>query len=560
MKLQNSVCRVYIGEKCDKIINFTPPATALSVLSAGGVAVDAPCGGNGRCGRCKMTLRGQLAAPDAAERDKLTAAELENDVRLACLCVAQGDFSVHMTQAGEATIQVEGGIVPLKTAAEISCESGGEGWQIKRGEVILDTCPTRSRLYGCAVDIGTTTVVAYLFDLESGERIGAVSELSAQRGYGADVISRIHAVAELGTAPLQAAICGQLNEMSRKLAEAAGIKQSEIYAMSICGNTVMEHLLTGLDPSAIAVAPFTPQSLFGDSRSPAELSIAINPRALIYILPCVSGYVGGDITAGVLACGMGAAQKPCLLLDIGTNGEIALGCGEKIYYCSAAAGPAFEGAHISDGVGGIEGAINRVYLTDEGKIAFETLGGGRATGICGSGIIDAAALMVKIGAVDETGRLVDPDELEEKWLPNLDDDNRKFIIDPSSGIGLTDRDIRQIQLAKAAIAAGIQTLVAKATFGGSHITLDDIDSAYLAGGFGTHLSPESGCAIGLMPQKLLERVKAVGNSAGAGAAMTLLDGSLRDTVGRLAKEGEYIELSSDPEFNDRYIDNMCFEI
>lgn len=578
--------------------------TLLEAMQSAGIPLGAPCGGNRRCGQCKVRVEGEVSPMGEKERSFLTGEEVAAGTRLACFCEIAGPFTVYAAAAGSAKIQSDGrlgavtlnpgikvhyitleqagidnqvsffenvrsalagGGVKVSAAANSAFaglrDEGGACFACVGGGRLLLAGSSNVRIAGCAVDIGTTTVVAYLYDLATGERLAATSQLSAQRAYGADVISRIQSAAAGTLSAQRDAVTGQLDDMVGLLCAKCGIDRRQLLSMTICGNTVMQHLLCGIDPSSIAAAPFIPASCFGYSLPAPALGIDINDGAEIFLLPCVSGYIGGDVTAGVFATEMTEAQKPCLLLDIGTNGEIALGCGAEIYYCSTAAGPAFEGAHIADGVGGIEGAMSRVFLDDEGNIGFETIGGLPAVGICGSGIIDAMAVLLAIGAVDETGRLVDEDEMDLRYAGRLveEDGCRKFIICPDSQIGLTDADIRQIQLAKAAIAAGIQVLVGRAKIGGRAIGFDDIDKVYLAGGFGTHLSTESGSRIGLIPPQLKEKVVSVGNSAGMGAVKALLDAGARVQLEGIRAAGSYIELSSDAEFNDAYIENMMFE-
>ncbi len=542
---------------------LTAPAgeSLLRQLDGCGVRMSAPCGGNGRCGNCALRVTGALPEPTQAERRLLSDKRLADGVRLACETVPIGDVTVWLDDESRFAVQTDG----LSAAVErlrppVWAERRTDGWALTDGTAVLRRTAEKPAFYGCAVDVGTTTVVVYLYDLSDGRRVDVTSGLSAQRPFGADVISRIQACMDGHEDRLQAAVIGQLNEMIAGLCAKVGAAPDAVCAITLCGNPTMQHLVCGLDPAGIARAPFTPADWFGRDFDAAALGLKLCPGARVYILPSISGYVGGDITAGVLATGMHKTAEISLLLDIGTNGEMALGNREKVYYCSTAAGPAFEGAQITDGVGGIPGAISKVAAGD-GVFITDTIGSVRpAVGICGSGIIDATAVGLAVEAIDETGRLVDPDEINPAFASCLDDENRKLILDPVSGIGLTDQDVRQIQLAKAAIAAGIDVLLARAEFDGRKIELEDVAHVWLAGGFGTKLDPASGCAIGLLPPALLSRVTAVGNSAGTGAIMALLDTDCRARLEALRDDAVYVELSGDSLFNDRYIENMCFEV
>jgi len=502
----------------------------IELLRDRGIAIDAPCNGLGRCGKCRIKAGGDLLPPNDAEK-KALGAGLADGWRLACQARAFGDFWVDPPQKGNARVSMEG----LTKKYEFT------PW--------VDITETGLPAYGLAVDIGTTTVAAYLLDLKDGRRIGTLGELNAQRTYGADVISRITACNEGHLDELRKAIIDQINEMASRLCP----DTKRIFDVALCGNPTMQHILHGMAPEKLAVAPFIPTSLFGFAVPADEFGIQANPAAQVYTLPAISAYIGGDITADVLSCGMYDDENITLMVDIGTNGEMALGNKDGIYYCSTAAGPAFEGAAIEDGMGGIDGAIGTVRVGKE-DIEFDTIGNQKSIGICGSGIIDATAVMLEIGVMDETGRLVDPDELDEKYRDRLDDDARKFMIDRAHRIGLTDKDLRQVQLAKSAIAAGIDTLMHNAGIG-----FDEVSAVWLAGGFGAHIDRDSACAIGLLPKELKEKIHSVGNSAGEGAVRTILDKNAKEILSEIGKNAKYIELSGDPYFMDSYVENMFFD-
>lgn len=484
----------------------------LSALqSAGMTAPDAPCGGNGTCKKCLVHVEGLGEV-------------------LACKTPVTGDQIVTIPQQNAGAVVAREG---ARIAYEITPRSG----------------------LGAAVDIGTTTVVAHLYDLQTGEHLGTRSGMNCQRPFGADVISRIQYTTDHpdGLERLSAAIRGQVAGYCADLCAAAGRAVEEVKAVTIAANTVMEHIYAGLSPATIAAAPFTPLSLFGDEYDGE--AVGLHEGCVIYLAPAEAGYVGGDITAGILASGAHKADRPVLFLDIGTNGEMALGSAKDGFVCCAtAAGPAFEGAVISQGMAACDGAISAVEW-DGGNLNLTVLGGGQAVGICGSGLVDALAVLLELGAVDETGRLLPPDEAPDGALPYLvEDEDEQVSFRLTDTVAITEGDVRQLQLAKAAIAAGIQTLLHDAG-----LTEDGVDKLYLAGGFGNYIRKESAAAIGLLPPSMVERIFCVGNTAGQGAAAVLLSDSAREELDALPGQCRYLELSGHKKFNDFYIECMMFE-
>ncbi|MGN1004409.1 MAG: ASKHA domain-containing protein [Oscillospiraceae bacterium] len=500
-----------IGNGTRREIDAREGETVLAALRRAGLtAPEAPCGGNGTCKKCLVTVDGREV--------------------LACRTAVTGDHTV---------------VIPEQNAGAVIADAGrGVDFPLTPGEGL-----------GAAVDIGTTTVVVHLYDRTSGALLGTRSGVNRQRAFGADVISRIqYAMTQAdGLEQLTAAIRGQLNGYLAELCAAAGRELDELSTVTVAANTVMEHIYAGLSPASIAAAPFTPLSLFGEWQDGGAFGLPEHTR--VCLAPAVAGYVGGDITAGILASGAYRAEQPVLFLDVGTNGEMALGSADGGFLCCAtAAGPAFEGAAISQGMSACDGAVSRVELTD-GRVAVSVLGGGKATGVCGSGLVDALAVMLELGAVDETGRLLPPDEAPEEALPYLEEDEDGGVRFRLAGdVCITDADVRQLQLAKAAIAAGICTLLDEAG-----LTEDDIACLYLAGGFGNYIRRESAAAIGLLPPSMVERIVGVGNSAGQGAAAALLSAQARDILDGLPGRCRYIELSGHKAFNDYYIDCMMFE-
>lgn len=460
----------------------------LDVMRRAGVSLAAPCGGLGRCGKCRATANG---------------GEI-----LACQYTVAGDALVTVRE-------LAGGRILGSAAAE----NGGGGGPL-----------------GAALDLGTTTLALALYDLDTGACVGQRTAWNLQAAYGADVITRAQYCMEHadGAAALQRLIHAQLDELLQSL----GTSEDALDALFVAGNTVMQHLFAGLDPSPIAVAPFTPRTLFADSDRFA---------------PCVAGYVGGDITAGLLASGLFEREGKSLYLDIGTNGEMALGGRDGFVCCAVATGPAFEGAGISCGMAGVDGAVSRVTLAD-GQLRFDVIGGGEARGLCGSGLVDLAALLCREGVVTASGLLLPPEEASEKWRAYLKEDedgNGVFYLTPQ--VSLSARDVRQLQLAKAAVAAGIRVLLKK-----SGTEMGEIKGLYLAGGFGSFLDPASAAAIGMLPPELANKTTVLGNASLAGAGMALTDSAARRKLSDIQRACRYIELSGDRDFNEEYPEQMYF--
>lgn len=488
----------------------------LSALTDGGVSgVEAPCGGRGLCKKCTVTVTGPVRLLESGQTHCA-----DRETLLACRFAPEGDCAVELDGEGELSVVTDG-------AADIAGSNGGG--------------------LGLAVDVGTTTVAVLLYDLGSGEQLASAGERNVQRGYGADVISRITACGEGKLPALRDGIRHQAEALAERLCRQTGRDVSQIRRVVIAGNTVMEHLYTGLDPTGIGVAPFTPESLFG-SRWPGLFR-----QADVYLCPCISGYVGGDITAGLLASGGDRTEGLRLYVDIGTNGEMALGNKTGYLTCATAAGPAFEGAEIACGMDGSAGAIDRIGI-ENGDLTVHVIGDGQAMGLCGSGLVDAIAVLLELGVIDETGRMAGADELPDRLA------SRRFALEDGSAafrllgdVYLSARDVRQVQLAKAAIRAGAETLLAQQGKGP-----EDITELVIAGGFGSFLDVNSALRIGLLPQIGRERIRHAGNAAAYGAALALREDGER-ALTAFAGKCEYLELSSSRDFMDRYVDCMLFD-
>lgn len=493
------------GEKSTVIGCRTGESILSAMQRAGFAGIHAPCGGQGRCGQCTVLLSG---------REVLACRTFPEEDCTVCVPVERGEVVV---SSGAADIQ--------------PCGSG----------------------LGLAVDIGTTTVAAYLYDLKSGKYLGSEGESSAQRPYGADVISRITCCGRPGGLDgLAFSVRNQLGEMAKRLCTAAGRSVSEIERISAAGNTVMEHIFEGLSPVSIGSAPFEPISRFGYELPASGLINGIGKDAGVYLCPALAGYVGGDITAGLLSSGACRSKELCLFIDIGTNGEMALGDERGFVTCAAAAGPAFEGAEIDCGMPAADGAVNRVGI-DGGKITVSVIGETEAAGVCGSGLIDAAAVLLQCGALLPSGRLLPPDEAPERVRDRLRrDENGRVRFYLAENVYVSDADVRKLQLAKAAIRAGVETLLAK-----RGVAVSEVGALYLAGGFGAYLDMRSACRLGMLPTELLGRTRVCGNTSGLGAVKALSQQGRADMEAFAAK-CSYLEMSTSPEFGEKFMEYMFF--
>ena len=486
----------------EQMLEAAAGETLLAVLQRAGVPVSAPCGGQGRCGKCRVCL---LQNGESREV-------------LACQCVVENDCALEVEA-------LAGGVILAGDGSAPAAAKAGRGG------------------LGAALDLGTTTMALELFDLQSGKSRGTAVDWNALAPYGADVISRAQYCMEHaeGAGLFQGILRRQTETMLQQL----GTKPEELSELVVAGNTVMQHLYAGLDPSPIARAPFTPPTLF-DGPS---------PEPCLTYAPCVAGYVGGDITAGLLASGLYDRDGTHLFLDIGTNGEMALGGRDGFLCCAVASGPAFEGAGIVCGMPGLSGAVSRVRW-DGDVPAFEVIGGGGPKGLCGSGLIDLLAVLCQKRLITGGGLLLGPEDAPEAYARYLSEDekgNGVFYLTDDRSVYLTASDVRQLQLAKAAVAAGIRVLLKK-----SSLRVDQIASVTLAGGFGSYLDTQSAAVIGMLPETLAGKTRVLGNTSLAGARLALLDFEARGRLRDIQRACRYVELSGDRDFNAEYTEQLAF--
>ena len=595
-------------------VRVPPGVTVFDAASWNGIAIDSTCGGHGTCKKCKVRIDGPVPASPLDAR-AFSPDELRAGWRLACRALAGTDLSVEVpplvTRPKAATVGV-GRQVILRPAAQKRYLELAEGslsdqqtdlervlaalddlelrtdlavvrtlGRVLRAadyrvtavivdDVLIDVQPgdTTGTLFGIAFDLGTTTVVATLLDLATGTPLAVASMLSKQQPFGADVITRISAVmmdpAALDTlarlahetlAELTAEVCGQ-----------AGVDPAEVCEVALAGNATMTHIALSIDPEPLGVAPFIMSARLLPEVLAADLGLPVHPRARAFFFPAFGAYVGGDITSGLLASGMDRDSRIRLFIDIGTNCEIVLGNREWLLATAAPAGPAFEGAAIRCGMRAADGAIEVVSMTAD-EVTLQVIGDVAPEGLCGSGLVDAAAGLVSVGLLDASGRFV-PAEQAAAVAPGLAGrltmlgQERVFVLhwrgepgDVADSIYLSQRDIRELQFAKAAIATGWNILLEEAG-----LDPGDVQQVLLAGSFGSYLSPASAIKIGLVPRMPALRVVSAGNVAGEGAKMALL--SVRERAGALAllQEVRYVELSDRADFNDAFVDQLAFPL
>jgi len=490
-------------------VGISAGTTILEAERIAGFMPDAPCGGEGTCGKCMVRIFG----PNGSETVK------------ACRTVINSDLTVELLQSTPGhRILVSGAL----SSGSFNIEPEGKAEKTS---------------FAIAFDIGTTTIVAYLADRFDGRTLATASTLNPQTQFGADVISRASYAIENGGGKLESTVKTALNSLISEVSIEAEISKDSIDLAVIVGNTCMHHLLLGLSPQSLVVAPYSPVMTAAMELSPSGI-VDINPAGIVRILPIIAGFVGADTVGVMLATKFDTLEKITLAIDIGTNGELVLGNKSRAIACSTAAGPAFEGAKIACGMRAAEGAIDHVSVTD-GEIEFHTIGGSAPRGICGSGLLDLVAALLETGAVDDSGRLTDSETL-------ITVDGVKAY--PIFGnVYISQKDIREVQLAKAAIAAGIELLAKHLG-----IKISDIESVLIAGAFGNYMNPASACRIGLIPAELSEKITTIGNAAGEGARRAALSSSEWRRSQEMAKQTEFLELASDVEFQDIFVDNLAF--
>ncbi len=587
-------------------IRVPPGLSLFEAASWAGVTIDSTCGARGTCHKCRVRMLAGALPVTEVDRRAFADTELERGWRLACRSTLAGqdlqplelevpalaskpkaallgrgrhivlspsvqkrhlllprpsldDQASDLDRVGRELSDLELD-VPLEALRALAALLRAEGFEVTavvvgNRLVAVESGDTTDSSYGLALDVGTTTVVGALVDLRSGAVAALASALNGQERYGSDVISR-HSHAMAGPdqlKELREAIAATLDGLVRELCETGGVDPATVYHAVVAGNSTMLHLLLGVDPGPLSVAPFTPVFRAPLDLSGREVGLPLHPQARVQTFPLVGAYVGADIVAGILATGLGRADNASLLIDIGTNAEIVVCAGERILATAAPAGPAFEGAEIRCGMRAGDGAIEAVLFNGD-EVSLKVLGGGAPRGICGSGLADTVGGLLCAGLLDPSGRLRRREEVGGHPLAD-----RLVEIDGApafrlaKGIELTQRDVRELQFAKGAIAAGTRILL-----GDLGLDAGDLDEVLLAGSFGTYINPASARTIGLTPAVEVDLVSSVGNSSLEGTKIALLSFREQQLGFGLPGRVEYVELSARPEFNETFVSSLAF--
>lgn len=599
-----------------RTIYVTKGTLILEAAVRAGLAIDTPCGGAGTCGKCRVQMNPRIPSetgPAQSDRHGTEASDtgcqacqtpITTDCRITIpesmrrldspqivvddasqgetgLCPAVRKVCVELPEPtladnSAALVRIEQAVGPcradlpqLQSLSQTLDRRAYCGTVVLIGDSLaaLEAGDTTSANYGIAFDLGTTTLAGTLLNLQDGCELALTSRMNPQVSHGDDVLSRIqHAARDSQSlGELQGSVLQALSEMIHDLCAQAHITTENVYEVTLAGNTTMEHLLCGIDPTPLGQIPFLPAFNRGLSLSVAELPLPIHAQGRIYVFPLIGGFVGGDTVAAVLCTELGTRDKPVLMIDVGTNGEIVLAHAGHLWAASTAAGPAFEGARIQHGMRATSGAIEKVVFEDD--IRMGVIGGGRAQGFCGSGLIDLLAGLLQTGLVSPTGQLLPPPELPASTpLPlrqriTVNDQGRTefrvtdFVPDQKQApVVLTERDVRELQLAVGAIRAGIAILLGKADLSPS-----DLDQVLLAGGFGSFIRRNHAQRIGLLPADIEHpRIRYIGNAALAGAKRALLSTQARMQGETLARRTEHVELSLDSDFHQAFTEAMIF--
>ena len=493
--------------KIDEKIIFAESDVKIGQL----LNVDFPCGGHGKCGKCKIKIKSPRLPYSERELELLSDKEIEQGIHLACITPVQDGMVIET--------------IPFAAQNKIKIMNDGFTPEFEKK-------PAFNKL-GLAVDIGTTTIAARLYDA-IGNIVSSKNKPNPQSLWGADVISRIEASLEPDGKNLTTSVRGAIDDLVCETRKQNDLSSLDIDEVVITGNTVMLSLLTETSVKAFAKAPFLCNRLFGETLAAKDIGLtSLYDKTPVYLPNCVAAFIGADVVTALLASDICSSEHTQLLVDIGTNGEMALWHNQKLYFCSTAAGPAFEGVGISMGMTSKCGAIDRVEIKGDELVAH-TIDNQSPCGICGSGIVDAVACLLKLGLVDKTGYL-----------------KEDAII--STPVAITPNDIRAVQLSKSAICAGIYTLINAAG-----ISCDDIKNVYMAGGFGSYLNLDNAGEIGLLPKELVPKTISIGNAALSGAAMMLLNPALKTKVTHYINSADVLELSTDDFFIEKYIEEMLF--
>jgi uncharacterized 2Fe-2S/4Fe-4S cluster protein (DUF4445 family) len=583
----------------------------FDAASWNGIAIDSTCGGHGTCRKCKVRIVSGEVPVGPLDPRAFTTDELRDGWRLACRASARGDLVIEVpplqTRPKAALVGVGRHVILrpsvqkrhlvldepsmedqrsdlrrvldaiddlephpsielLRTLGGTLREAHFEVTAVVCDEELIDVEPgdTTARRFALAFDLGTTTVVATLLDLDAGTPAAVSSMLNRQQPYGADVITRISStmIDDRALGALRERAAETMAELAGEVCQEAGVAPAEVYEIVVCGNVTMMQLALGIDPEPLSMAPFVVATHSFPAVRAADFGVSVHPRAPAFVFPSLGAYVGGDIVAGMLATGLTRDRRLRLFIDVGTNSEIALGSNARVLATAAPAGPAFEAAQIKCGMRAAEGAIEGLKI-DGDALDLAVIGDVEPVGMCGSGLVDAVAELVHCGLLDHSGRFI-PDEDALALHPGLAarltkvGEERVFVLhwrgeDPAASVFLSQRDVRELQFAKASISTGWSILMNELG-----VTADEITQVLLAGSFGAYLTPLSAVRIGLVPRLALPRIVSAGNVAGEGAKIAALSLRERAEAESILREVEYVELSGRADFNDLFIDQLAF--
>ncbi len=591
-----------------KQYDFASGKNLMEIMLDAGLFIDNACGGKGLCGKCRVRItEGDAGKAGGTERAILKAGEPEQGIRLACLVRPESDITIELLQKEKKHDVLASGYMPdfefdpdivklpvtihkptladqtpfedqileetgadsfgYEALAEHSMMPGSYTAVLHHGKVIaLEPGDTTGELYGVAIDIGTTTVVCSLIDMNTGEELGHASEINAQKFFGLDVLTRITYEIENpddGREKLQKAIVGSINKMVKSVCDQNAVSQDKIYEIAVGANCTMMHMLVGVDARPIGKAPFAPVFARSKDLRAADIGLRAAPGARLYCLPSVSAYIGADIVAGAYVCDLRNRSGNVMFIDIGTNGEIVLAADGHLMSCSCAAGPALEGMNISSGMRAAEGAIEDIHISEDG-INMKVIGDCEPAGICGSGILTVTKELLRTGIVRKTGAFVkadkfDPDDYRSSYI-SVDEDGKRSLRMTEGGNGseplyITQSDIRQVQLAKGAILSGFMALLKKAGIG-----MGDLDKVLIAGQFGAHLPAESITGTGILPFEVEDRIEYVGNTSKTGAYMALMSEKVKREMEELAHDMDYLELGATDNYERLLSECLIFPV
>jgi len=551
-------------------VHFIPHGIAVPVVAgsrlidaarAAGIRMETPCDGAGTCGKCKAKVgREALQSLSGDAHKSLTMAERDAGWVLACQATVHGDLQVELDAFDSDGLQIlsegQGLAVELAPWVRKSYDADAGTTQVLAGDALLatETGDTTAAIFGIAVDIGTTTLVTTLLDLRTGAEIGVTSSLNPQAIHAQDVLSRI----KMGSKPaglhkLHAELIEEISRQTTQLAFKAGVALANIYEAVFSGNTTMLHLATRTDPASLGKYPYTLSLSGGQHVKARDIDLGISPHGLVYLPPLFSAYVGADITSGILSTRLAEQPGVVLLVDIGTNGEMVLSVDGRLIATSTAAGPAFEGMNIACGMRASRGAVELVALGEDG-IRVETIAGGDPVGICGSGLLDVVGELASKCGLDKNGRFQNNGASHSHpWRDQWERLDGKPIFRIAGPVYLTQKDVRQVQLAKGAIRTGIEMLLKAAG-----IEAARVDRVLIAGSFGFHLRTVSLIHLGLLPKEFGDRVEFVGNTSKSGAEAFLLSRDAREEMKQIVAQVEVLELANDPAFEKAFVRSLQF--